>query len=98
MRISLYRSIHQRIDRFEKTENFSILFKESDYRFVQSRERLVAFVLTGIVHRTAIKNITTAIARRIIGNPFLVSKTHYFNSKLPFFKVIGKLLEFGEFA
>ena len=42
LHISLYRSIHQRIDRFEKTENFSILFKESDYRFVQSRERLVA--------------------------------------------------------
>ena len=34
--ISLHRSIYQRIDRVEETENFTIFFEKTDHRFVQS--------------------------------------------------------------
>ena len=96
--ISLHRSIYQRIDRVEETENFTIFFEKTDHRFVQSRERFVTFVLTGIVQGPAAKALTAAITGRIIGNPFLISKTHHFDGKLPFLEIVGELLEFGKFA
>ena len=77
--ITLHGGIHQSIDMIEETEYFSIFFQESDYRLIQSGERFVTLILTGIIHGATVEYITSSIAGRVIRNSFLIGKTHYFD-------------------
>ena len=49
LHITLDRSIDQGIHMLQKDRDFSVIFQETDHRFVQSGQRFIAFVLSGIV-------------------------------------------------
>ena len=51
----------------------------NDYSFIQSGERFVTLILTGIIHGATVEYITSSIAGRVIRNSFLIGKTHYFD-------------------
>ena len=96
--VPFHGSVDQSIYMVEEMKYLPVFFEKSDYRFVQSGKRLLSFIFSGVIHGTAVKDITAAITGRIIGNPFLISKTHHFDGKLPFLEIVGELLEFGKFA
>ena len=81
----------------EETEYFTIFFEESNYRFIQSGKGFVTLILTGIVDGPAVEHIPSSIAGGVIRNPFLISKAHHLDSKLPLFQAIRKLFQSGKF-
>ena len=96
--IPFYGCVYQGIYVFEEDSDFSVLFEEADNGFVESGERLVTFVFTGVVHRTAVKYEAAAVAGRIFGNTFLVSKAGDLDYQTAFLQVVGELFQFGQFA
>ena len=69
--------IHQRINGIEKFNDFSIFFQKPDHRFIQTIEIIIPFKFPGIINSPAIKHISASITRRIVRNPFLISKTYH---------------------
>ena len=55
--IAFHGSINQGINMRKENCNLSILFQETDDRFIQSRQSLILFVLPGVVYRPAIEYV-----------------------------------------
>ena len=66
--------VGQLIDGFEEIKNLTTVFQESNHRFVKSREFLVGLIAAGVVGGTTVEDIASAIARRILGNSFLIGE------------------------
>ena len=96
--VALDGNVDQSIDVLQESYDFTIVFEEADDRFVQSRERFVAFVFTGVVHGTAVEDEASAVARRIFGNAFLVGEAGDFNHEAALLRVVGELFQFGQFG
>ena len=94
LHITLDRSIDQGIHMLQKDRNFSVIFQETDHRFVQSGQRFIAFVLSGIVDGPAIEHKTAPIAGRIFRYTFFIRETGHCNNKRRFFLRI--LVQFGQ--
>lgn len=59
---ALYMSISQCVYVFQKLEYFTVLFQKVDNRFVASGQLLVLFVLSRIVHGTAVEYISASVS------------------------------------
>lgn len=59
---SLYMMINECIDGLEESEDLAILFEEIDDGLIQSGHLFVLIVFTGVMGRTAVKDITAAVA------------------------------------
>ena len=68
--------IHQRVYMAEESSDFTIVFQKTDNRFVQTREMIESFVLTGVIDGPAIEDKASAVAARIVRDSFFVGKTH----------------------
>lgn len=89
--IALYRCVDKCIAMVEEGENLAVVFQKLNYRLVEAYIGLVAVVLAWVVACAAIKHIAAAIARGIVGNAFLVGKTHDFHREHVFLYLVGKL-------
>ena len=69
--VSLYGSIYQSVYVFKENGYFPVFFEETDNGFVKSGERLIAFVLAGIVYGAAVEYKAAAIAGGVFGDSFL---------------------------
>ena len=63
------------IDMREELKYLAILFKEVDDGTVKTRKCLVLLITSGVVGRTAVKDITATIARCILRDSFLEGET-----------------------
>ena len=79
--VPFHGSVDQSIYMVEEMKYLPVFFEKSDYRFVQSGKRLISFLFSGVIPGTAVKDITAPIACRIVGNAFLISKTHHSDSQ-----------------
>lgn len=71
--------IDKLINRLQEREYLTVFLKKINHRLIQSCEGLIFIVLTGIMRRTAIKDITASIAR-IVGRDSLLKRervNHY---------------------
>ena len=82
---------------FEESGYLSIFFEEADNRLIQSGERFVTVIFSGIVHCAAIEDEATAVSAGIFGNTFLIGKTGDLHNKLRFLWTVRKLFQFGKF-
>ena len=73
--VTFDRSIHNFISMIQETSDLSVFFEETDHRFVQSGKMIVTFVFTRVIDGAAVKDKSTAIATRIVGNSFFIGKT-----------------------
>lgn len=55
----------------EKLQDLSVFFKEISNWFVESCQLLILLVSTGIIACSAVENVTSTIARRILRNALL---------------------------
>ena len=67
--------IGQLIDAVEERQNLAIILQEADNRFVQTRQLFIRLIAAGVMGRTAVEDITTAIARLVLRNAFSIRET-----------------------
>ena len=96
--VSLYGSIYQSVYVFKENGYFPVFFEETDNGFVKSGERLIAFVLAGIVYGAAVEYKAAAIAGGVFGDSFLIGKAGDFHYQAPLLQVVGELFQFGQFV
>ena len=72
LEVSFDRSVYQGIDVFQERKDFTILFNETDDRFIQPAEFLVWLVSSWVMDGTAVKDKTSAISTWVGRNTFLV--------------------------
>ena len=87
----LYMRVNKLIAVVKKCENTAIVFKVFDYLGIKTSKLLLTVVFSGIVHSATVKYIATAITRGIVGNAFLVGKTHHFHGEGALLLPVGKL-------
>ena len=66
--------IGKMIDGIEESKDFTVVLKELDYSFVHSRQLFVGLVTSGIMGRTAVKHIASAITALVGGNAFFITE------------------------
>ena len=64
----LYMVIHQGIDMIQESQDLAVLLKEIYHRLIKTREGFVLLVFTGIMGRTAIKDISATISGLVCRN------------------------------
>ena len=67
-------SIRQLINGVEEGEYLAVILQESDYRLVETCEFLVRLVTSGIVRTAAIEDISSTIARGVVGYALAIGK------------------------
>lgn len=75
LHIAVYMMVGKCINMLQELQYLTIILKESDNRLVQTRQLLIRFVSTRVMGTSAVENITTAIARRILWNTLTERKT-----------------------
>ena len=67
----LYMMVHQRINGVQERKYLSILLQKIYHRLIKTCELLVSIVLTGIVRRAAVEDVSAAVSRLIDRKTFL---------------------------
>ena len=81
---TLSMEIDDGIDMREELKYLSVLLKEVDDGTVKTRKCLVLLITSGVVRRTAVKDVTATIAGSIFGNAFLERERVYSYNELRF--------------
>ena len=68
-------SVGQFINRIKESEYLTIVFKESDNRFIESCQLFVWLITTWIVSRTTIEDISSTVTTLIFGDALTVRET-----------------------
>ena len=68
---TLHMMIHESIDRLQERQNLAVFFQKINHRLIQTCERFVLLILTGIVRSAAVKDIASAITGRVFRQPAL---------------------------
>ena len=66
--VALHGGVHQGVDMLQESGDFTVVLQEADDGLVQAGERLVAFVLSGVVHGAAVEDKASPVARRVFGD------------------------------
>ena len=66
--ICLNMRIHHSIYMLQKAGYLSVVFKEPYHRLIPSCQFLIWLITSGVMYRTAVKDISTTIAGRIVWN------------------------------
>ena len=77
----------------EKLEYLAVVLKKLYHLVVEARKRLVALILAGVVDGAAVKHVAAAVARRVVGDAFLVGEAHHAHRERVLLQVVGKLLQ-----
>ena len=96
--IAFDRCIHDFVSMVQETGNFPVFFKETDHRFVQSCKMVVTFVFTRVIDGTAVKDKSSAIATRIVGDSFFIGETDKLAFKRMSLEVVIELRQVGQFS
>ena len=72
--VALHMEVGQSIDMLEEGMYLAIFLKKTDDGLVATSECLVLFVATGVVRRTAVEDIATAIAALVGRYPLFIRK------------------------
>ncbi len=59
--ISLHMCVGQMVYTLQETKNLPVFFQETDYRFVQTGQRLILFVTSGIVCGATVEHISSTV-------------------------------------
>ena len=70
------------IDMREELKYLAVLLKEVDDGTVKTRKCLVLLITSGVVRRTAVKDVTATVARCILRNAFLEGERIYSYNEL----------------
>lgn len=81
--VAFYMMLRQLIHRFEESGYLPVRFKEIDDGFVKARQLPVFFIPPGIVCRTAVEDISAAIACLVLRYAFLVREAEHPDDKRP---------------
>jgi hypothetical protein len=66
--------IYQPVNRLQETENLAVGFEEVDDGLVEPGEGFVLVILTGVVSRATIEDVTASVAAIIGGDTFFEGK------------------------
>lgn len=89
LNITEHMGIGKFIDTVEKFEYFAVIFKETDYRFVETSEIFIGLVTARIVGAATVKHITAAVSARVFGNSLMKRKTKHSDHKFSLAVVFG---------
>ena len=74
---TFYVRINKRIYMSQEFCNFAVFFQKAYNGFIASGNFLVLFVAPRVMHRTAVEHVAASVARRVVGQSFLVRETHH---------------------
>ena len=91
--VAFHRGVDKGIGVVEKLEYLAVVLKKLYHLVVEARKRLVALILAGVVDGAAVKHVAAAVARRVVGDAFLVGETHHAHRERVLLQVVSKLLQ-----
>lgn len=62
------------IDMLQEVHDLTVVLKETNHRLIETRQLFIRLIASGIVRGTAVEDIATTVARRILWNPFLIGE------------------------
>jgi len=68
---ALYVMVHKGINGIQKCKNLTVFLQKINHRLIQTCEKFVLLILTGIVRSAAVKDIASAITGRVFRQPAL---------------------------
>ena len=77
LQITAHMSVSQLVNALQECQDFPIVFKETDDRLVQSCQLLVGLITSWVMCASAIEDIATTIATRILGNALAIGETEH---------------------
>ena len=75
--ITCYVGIGKLVNGIEEGEDFSVIFKETDYWLIQACELLVRLVTSRVVSASAIEHISAAVTAIVLWNAFMERETEH---------------------
>ena len=88
--ITAHVGISQFIDAVEECQYLTIVFQESDDRFVKSRQLLIRFVTAWVMRGTTVEDIAATIARLILWNTLGLGEAEDAHHQRPLRIVLGE--------
>ena len=75
--ITCYVGIGKLVNGIEEGEDFSVIFKETDYWLIQACELLIRLVTSRVVRASAIEHISATVTAIILRNAFVERETEH---------------------
>ena len=79
--ISCYVGIGKLVNRIEEGEDFSVIFKETDYWLIQACELLVRLVTSRVVSASAIEHVSATVTAIIFWNALVERETEHLHDQ-----------------
>lgn len=75
LHVAVYMMVGKCIDMIQELQYLTIILQESDNRLIQTRQLLIRLVSTRVMGTSAVEDVTSTIARRILWNALTERKT-----------------------